>query len=128
MKSEKTGSFIKDYVLIEEMERTWVNKSLLAPTNADQTIQNGRSKALKILTFINNQNSKNCGGQRAVSNKRRDIRLLQNHEKIMEAQDKWTGNGRFIIKNKRKFTVINQTFLIFIFINFLTKNSKEGSK
>lgn len=30
----------------------------------------------------------------------KDTKILQNHEKIMEIQNKWTGNGKFIIKEK----------------------------
>jgi len=35
----------------------------------------------------------------------RDTRYLQNHEKILEAQNKWTGNGKFIVKEKTLFMV-----------------------
>ncbi len=35
----------------------------------------------------------------------RDTRYLQNHEKILEAQNKWTGNGKFIVKEKTSFMV-----------------------
>jgi hypothetical protein len=109
LKGEKIGSPTRDYILIEERERTWANKSLTAATNRNssaQAMHTGRSKAFKMLsTLINNPNSKGSGSQRSGSAKRRDMRVLQNHEKIMEAQDKWTGNGRFIIKNKSKFIV-----------------------
>ena len=35
----------------------------------------------------------------------RDVKYLQNHEKILEAQNKWTGNGRFIVREKSSFLV-----------------------
>lgn len=35
----------------------------------------------------------------------KDLKILQNHEKILEIQNKWTGNGKFIIKSKSAFLV-----------------------
>jgi hypothetical protein len=39
------------------------------------------------------------------SGRPKDIKILQNHEKIMEVQNRWTGNGKFIIKERENFTV-----------------------
>ena len=35
----------------------------------------------------------------------KNIKILQNHEKIMEVQNKWTGNGKFILMEKSNFLV-----------------------
>jgi hypothetical protein len=35
-----------------------------------------------------------------------DMKILQNHEKIMEIQNKWTGNGKFIIREQSTFLVL----------------------
>jgi len=45
-------------------------------------------------------------------NSNKELKILQNHEKILEIQNKWTGNGKFIIKAK-------STFLVNIFVFFL---------
>ena len=56
--------------------------------------------------------------QKFHSNK--DLKILQNHEKILEIQNKWTGNGKFIIKAKSTFLVIKLFyFYIFIEIHFI---------
>jgi hypothetical protein len=36
----------------------------------------------------------------------KDLKILQYHEKIMEIQNKWTGNGKFIIREKSTFLVL----------------------
>jgi hypothetical protein len=38
-------------------------------------------------------------------NANKSMKILQNHEKILEIQNKWTGNGKFIIKAKSSFLV-----------------------
>ena len=43
----------------------------------------------------------------------KNIKILQNHEKIMEVQNKWTGNGKFILMEK-------SSFLVSVFIKKLT--------
>lgn len=35
----------------------------------------------------------------------KDMKILQYHEKIMEVQNRWTGNGKFIIREKSTFLV-----------------------
>lgn len=49
--------------------------------------------------------------QKFHSNK--DLKILQNHEKILEIQNKWTGNGKFIIKAKSTFLVNNSSISFF---------------
>jgi hypothetical protein len=43
----------------------------------------------------------------------RDVKILQYHEKIMEAQNKWTGNGQFFIRKKASFVVSSLFFNLF---------------
>ena len=43
------------------------------------------------------------------------VKILQGHEKIMEAQNKWTGNGKFIVKEKSSF-LVSKTILNFVVV------------
>ena len=43
-----------------------------------------------------------CGSSESSG---KDVRVLLYDEKIMEAQNKWTGNGQFIIRKKSNFAV-----------------------
>jgi hypothetical protein len=53
--------------------------------------------------------SKAIGKEKAL-----DTRVLLNQERILEAQNKWTGNGRFIIKDKAAYGVICIIYYIFL--------------
>lgn len=41
----------------------------------------------------------------STTNIPKDVKILQYHEKIMEIQNKWTGNGKFIVRAKTNFLV-----------------------
>ncbi len=58
-------------------------------------------------TITSPRNSSSTSGVQGKKTPARDTRYLQNHEKILEAQNKWTGNGKFIIKEKTSFMVIS---------------------
>lgn len=49
--------------------------------------------------------STSSSNHKMQNNSIRDMKILQNHEKILEVQNKWTGNGKFIIKEKCSFLV-----------------------
>ncbi len=51
----------------------------------------------------------------------KNIKILQNHEKIMEVQNKWTGNGKFILMEKSCFLVC-----VFIKKNIIFRIKKHG--
>jgi phosphatidylinositol phospholipase C epsilon len=93
VKAEKPISDARDYILIEEMERSWANTSS----------GGNPAKTLRSMLSTTHHTEHSTSGAKT----HRDVRLLQNHEKIMEAQNKWTGNGRFIIKNKARHMVNN---------------------
>jgi hypothetical protein len=127
MKIDKPLSESKDYLLIEEMDHGWI--SVESQTTTVNTIQSTqkfsqltRNKTLCALLNSTHNPSKfdeNSKIQRLASvnnsNMNKDIRILQNHEKLMEVQNKWTGNGKFIIKNKSTFLV--SLFFCCFFLN-----------
>lgn len=54
------------------------------------------------------------GGQNKVTHK--EMKILQYTERIMEAQNKWTGNGKFILREKHTFLVSISYYLCSISI------------
>ena len=121
----------KDFVLVQEVERRWSNSHATnnqiidevagqlrenSSNNNKSSFQHQRTKSLcvfyntSILNYARaaNENKKNGSSSGKVSGaiKPRDVKILQNHEKIMEIQNKWTGNGRFIVREKNTFLVI----------------------
>lgn len=96
------------------------NKSNYSITSA-ASFKQQRTKSLcvfynsSIVNYANNlksstRNNKECrklsnSNQRMQKDPIRDMKILQNHEKILEAQNKWTGNGKFLIKEKSSFLV-----------------------
>ena len=84
-------------------------------TNSLSTFHNSSilNYAKAITTSTQNEShtsKKNSIDASSSSNKKthvspKNIKVLQNHEKIMEVQNKWTGNGKFIIMEKSQFLV-----------------------
>ncbi len=66
------------------------------------------AKAITVNKDRKKISMSNSSNQKFHSNK--DLKILQNHEKILEIQNKWTGNGKFIIKAKSTF-LVNMQFL-----------------
>ena len=117
-KVDKRLAESKDYLLIEEMEHGWISIDSQGTSYSHHStttlysnkfLQLTRNKTLSAL--LSNKTAEHDGGKLRRSalinnkNTNKDIRILQNQEKIMEAQNKWTGNGKFIIKNKSTFLV-----------------------
>lgn len=120
VKVDKQSNESKDYVLVEEMEHGWAsvdnNPTSINNSTQNQTKSTSRHKGIFALLHANYTSTKHddqklqrLSSLSSPTNK--DIRILQNHEKIMEAQNKWTGNGKFIIKNKSTFIVSKSIYL-----------------
>lgn len=113
------------------MEHGWIsidNQGYSCGHHSTTTIQSNkliqftRNKTLHgVLLGKNDDGAKlrhpTLGNNKSGHNNK-EIRTLQNHEKIMDAQNKWTGNGKFIIKNKSTFLVslINLVLLRFMMV------------
>ncbi|CAF0890793.1 unnamed protein product [Brachionus calyciflorus] len=122
----------KSYILIQQCDRHWSNQmnNLDGTTNIVKQIGTSkrnplsyrhlRTKSLcvfyntaSLLTPTNKLNDKKQANSANISASNsktqlnqvqpKDIQILQYHEKIMEAQNKWTGNGKFIIREKSTF-------------------------
>jgi hypothetical protein len=73
---------------------TFHNSSILNYTKAAASSSANESKKNSIELSSKKQ-----------STSPKNIKILQNHEKIMEVQNKWTGNGKFILMEKSNFLV-----------------------
>lgn len=60
----------------------------------------------RAMAENNKKNSTSGSSNKVTNGSSKDMRILQMHEKIMEVQNKWTGNGRFILREKNTFLVI----------------------
>jgi hypothetical protein len=56
--------------------------------------------------------TKRLGANENGSMQPKDVKILQYHEKVMEAQNKWTGNGQFIVRKKTLFAVSSLSIVI----------------
>ncbi len=108
---------MKNLVLVQQVDRRWSNinhisykQSASSLRNLCQRISNRHQRAKSISGNLEKSRNSIIGYAIAmVSDKSneittqlrpKDTKILQNHEKIMEIQNKWTGNGKFIIKEK----------------------------
>ncbi len=135
----------KNFYLVQQVERRWSNSNNSGGGGAaaaglnDKSEKSGDSQQPQRNSWFRHQRTKsfsvfynasilNYARQMASDNAKRvdkngsnqyspkDVKCLQYHEKIMEVQNKWTGNGRFIIKKKIIFSVSKRIFSLFHFI------------
>lgn len=139
----------KNYILVQQVDRHWSNSNnssqlnnidgtykSIPKRNGRNSYQHLRTKSLcvfyntNILSHARSNESKktvtnvpssSCNSKLLI-NQPKDMKILQYHEKIMEAQNKWTGNGKFIIREKSTFLVSlfkknNNSFFHCIFFN-----------
>ena len=91
-----------EYLMVEEIEQSWASNESAPLRTPFSKIQQTRSKSFaSFLSSRTAQSNKPTGPQPTT----KEINILKNSEKIMEAQNKWKGNGKFIIKNKATFFV-----------------------
>jgi hypothetical protein len=124
---------LKDLILVQQVDRRWSNvnhisykqSAFYAPSfrNIYQRISNRHQRAKSLCGSL--QYSRNSIINYAIamasdkSNlttqmRPKDTKILQNHEKIMEIQNKWTGNGKFIIKEKDStFVMVKSIFFLY---------------
>ena len=131
----------KNYILIQQVERRWSNSKIddsepnlssrrPSANKARLSYQYNRTNSLSafhnssILNYAKtvmtsssaNESKKNSAEINKKQNASpKNIKILQNHEKIMEVQNKWTGNGKFILMEKSNFLVslkLNNIFFI----------------
>ena len=114
----------RDYVLVQELERRWsnchetnnqINEHNCPTSDLKSAYKHQRTKSLcvfynsSILNYARTvaaNEAKKASKKNQVAVKPKDVKILQNHEKIMELQNKWTGNGRFLVRDKATFQVI----------------------
>ena len=115
------------WVRIDSQGTSYTNHSTTT-LYSNKFIQLTRNKTLSGL--LSNKSDHDGGKMRRsalINNKstNKDIRILQNHEKIMEAQNKWTGNGKFIIKNKSTF-LVSLISLSLYFLQFISTKAHKN--
>jgi hypothetical protein len=115
----------KEYVLVQQVERRWsnttnLNQNVLTSKHGKEKGEYQRTKSLcifyntNVLSYPKQSIKQNISPIKDGPHQKieKDLKILQNHEKIMEIQNKWTGNGRFIIKEKpNSFVAVNIKFV-----------------
>ena len=127
------GKDKKDFVLIQQVERRWSNShnnqtsyKIDDPDARRASYQHNRANSLCVFynsnilnytkSIVGNENKKlfNANNKNTQQITPKDIKVLQNHEKVMEIQNKWTGNGKLIIRDKTNIFVSLKNFVYFI--------------
>jgi len=92
-----------EYLMVEEIEQSWASNESAPLRTPFSKMQQTRSKSFaSFLSSRTAHSNKPLTGPQPTTN---EINILKNSEKIMEAQNKWKGSGKFIIKNKATFFV-----------------------